>query len=95
MSIYYRYVDGGNKSLDSTRRDAPDPADNETADKEPSSLKSYDIEDIQMNGEAGLCAKVTCPTCHDEVHCGGWSDAICDCGLRWNVEIYAEGWPTR
>ena len=48
---------------------------------------------IEHGSDCGAIFEMTCPECGDRIRLAesGWWDTTCECGIKWELEIYAVG----
>jgi len=53
-----------------------------------------DVEFIRKGDDCGVIFEVICPICGDRIKVAdhGWWDTKCECGYKWDLVVYAEGY---
>lgn len=52
-----------------------------------------DPENLDTHSSYGLIGTVQCPVCYDNVQISESRLNECDCGVKWELVVYAEGTP--
>lgn len=50
-------------------------------------------ENLDTHSSYGLVGTVQCPVCYDNVHISESTSNECECGVKWELVVYAEGTP--